>query len=80
MRGKRDRPEIRVGGSNDAALPDILTKREAAGLARISERTLDRLLEDGRGPQRIALSVRRVGFHRSAFLAWLASRNTPTKF
>jgi predicted DNA-binding transcriptional regulator AlpA len=59
--------------------PQILTKREAAQLARISERTLDRLSEDGRGPARIALSDRRVGFSRQAVLAWLASRTSPDK-
>ena len=51
-----------------------MTKREAADLARISERTLDRLIEDGRGPRRVALSQRRVGFRRTDFLDWLASR------
>lgn len=53
---------------------EILTKQEAATLARISERTLDRLLEDGRGPRRIALSKRRVGFCRTDFFDWLVSR------
>lgn len=56
------------------SLPYILTKREAAVLARLSERTLDRLAEDGRGPRRVSLSTRRVGYHRAELLAWLRSR------
>ncbi len=59
--------------------PEILTKREAAQLARISERTLDRLMEVGNGPARISLSVRRVGFRRASFLAWLEARTSPNK-
>ena len=62
-----------------ASSPEILTKREAAQLARMSERTLDRLSEDGRGPVRIQLSARRVGYWKRDVLAWLAARTAPAK-
>lgn len=60
-------------------LPAILTRREAADLARISVRTLDRLGEDGRGPRRTALSARRVGFERRILEEWLTSRTSPVR-
>lgn len=57
----------------------ILTKREAAAIARISERTMDRLCGDGRGPPRIKLSERRIGFDREALIAWLRARSSDAR-
>jgi excisionase family DNA binding protein len=52
---------------------DLLTQTEAAKFVRLSERTLQRLIEDGRGPARLKLSERRVGFLKSDLLQWLQS-------
>jgi predicted DNA-binding transcriptional regulator AlpA len=57
----------------------IITKREAAARGRVSERTLDRLAEDGSGPRRVRLSARRVGFFEDEYDEWLASRAEPIK-
>lgn len=57
----------------------ILTEAEAARLTRLSARTLQRLSEDGRGPARIKLSARRIGYWRADVEAWLAARTQPAK-
>ncbi len=57
----------------------ILTEAEAARLTRLSPRTLQRLAEDGRGPARIRLSVRRIGYWRADLESWLAGRTAPAK-
>lgn len=48
----------------------ILTRREAAELLRISERTLDRLAATECGLRRIRLSPRRIGFRASEISAY----------
>ena len=68
-----------MSDSDMADVQYIITKKEAAAMARLSERTLDRLLEDGRGPRRISLSTRRVGFYRQDLIDWIASRAAPAK-
>ena len=63
-------------------LPDnhvILNESEAAELTRLSIRTLQRLAEDGRGPRRIQLTERRIGYWRRDVIAWLDSRTAPLK-
>ena len=57
----------------------VITKREAAARGRVSERTLDRLAEDGSGPRRVKLSARRVGFFEDEYDEWLESRAEPMK-
>jgi predicted DNA-binding transcriptional regulator AlpA len=57
---------------------DILTRKEAAGLLRISDRSLMRLCEDGRGPRRLKLSARRIGFLREDVLDWVTNRRNQT--
>lgn len=52
----------------------LLTRKEAASLLRMSERTLSRLCEDGRGPRRVQLSTRRVGFMADDLIQWANSR------
>jgi hypothetical protein len=52
----------------------ILTRQQAAAMAGIHERTLDRLHTLGEGPPRIQLTRRRCGYERGQFEAWLTSR------
>ena len=61
------------------ALPDILTESEAARRARLSTRTLQRLAETGRGPPRIRLGIRRVGYWRTDLDAWLRASTIEPK-
>ena len=61
------------------AWPDILTETEAARRARISTRTLQRLAEIGRGPPRIRLGLRRVGYWRTDLDAWLRASTIAPK-
>jgi len=58
---------------------EFLTKRELADLCRFSERTLDRLLENGDGPPVTRASSRRVIFHAPSAREWLAQRTTGRK-
>ena len=60
-------------------LPDILTETEAARRARLSTRTLQRLAETGRGPPRIRLGLRRVGYWRTDLDAWLRASTIQPK-
>jgi prophage regulatory protein len=48
----------------------ILTRREAAREAGFSTATLDRRVRDGSFPRPLRLSVRRVGWLRSAIEDW----------
>ena len=57
----------------------ILTEAETAELTRLSTRTLQRLAEDGRGPPRIQLTERRIGYWRGGTIAWLKARTAPSK-
>jgi predicted DNA-binding transcriptional regulator AlpA len=52
----------------------ILSRRTAAQLADIDERTLDRMHAKGTGPKRIQITQRRVGYEQTAFEKWLRSR------
>lgn len=58
---------------------EVLTEREAAQRTRLSERTLQRYAEDGRGPARIKLGARRVGYWKSDIDRWLRERTAPAK-
>ena len=51
----------------------FLTQREAAGVLRISERTLERFRLDGSGPQFVKAG-RRVLYRRSDIDAWTDAR------
>jgi hypothetical protein len=53
---------------------EIISRQEAAAIAGIHERTLDRLHTQGLGPLRIQLTRRRCGYDREAFERWLKSR------
>ena len=53
---------------------EFLTKRELASLCRCSERTVDRLLENGDAPPVTRLSSRRIIFHALSAREWLAKR------
>jgi predicted DNA-binding transcriptional regulator AlpA len=57
----------------------ILTEAEVSRLTRLSTRTLQRLSEDGRGPRRIRLTERRIGYWKADVLAWLNSRTSKFK-
>src|SRR6516225_5793918 len=54
---------------------DVLSRKQAAKAADISERTLDRLYIEGKGAPRIQLSERRVGYDAAVFARWLESRS-----
>jgi predicted DNA-binding transcriptional regulator AlpA len=56
--------------SND----EFLTKRELARLCRCSERTIDRLLEEGDAPPVTRLSSRRIIFPAASARQWLSNR------
>ena len=58
---------------------EFLTKKELAKLCRCSERTIDRLLEEGDAPPITRLSARRVIFPLTSAREWLASRTTGKK-
>ena len=53
---------------------EYLTKRELAKLCRCSERTIDRLLEQGDAPPVTRLSSRRIIFPAEPARRWLAGR------
>ena len=57
----------------------ILTEAEVAKLTRLSGRTLQRLAEDGRGPPRIRLTERRIGYWHRDVMTWLSARTTTLK-
>ncbi len=59
-----------------AGAPDfqVLTKPQFLAVANISEDTLNRLHKEGRGPERVQLSPRRVGYTVGAIREWLKSR------
>lgn len=63
----------------EAASNEFLTKRELARLCRCSERTIDRLLEEGDAPPVTRLSSRRIIFPASSARQWLASRTIEKK-
>jgi predicted DNA-binding transcriptional regulator AlpA len=53
---------------------EFLTKAELAKLCRCSERTIDRLLEEGDAPPITKLSTRRIIFPATSARKWLANR------
>jgi predicted DNA-binding transcriptional regulator AlpA len=53
---------------------EFLTKRELAKLCRCSERTIDRLIEDGDAPPVTRLSRRRIIFPAASAREWLSNR------
>lgn len=53
---------------------ELLTRDEAARLALLSIRTLDRLAERGEGPARIQLTQRRIAYRRADLMRWIESR------
>lgn len=52
----------------------VLTKAEAATYSSLSIPTLDRYAAMGRGPKRVQLGERRVGYRRADLDAWLEGR------
>jgi predicted DNA-binding transcriptional regulator AlpA len=46
-------------------------------MMRLSDRTLQRYAEDGRGPPRIRLGARRVGYWKRDVERWLQERTDP---
>jgi predicted DNA-binding transcriptional regulator AlpA len=58
------------------ASDEFLTKRELARLCRRSERTIDRLFEEGDAPPVTKLSTRRIIFPATSAREWLAGRTT----
>jgi excisionase family DNA binding protein len=55
---------------------DYLIDDEAARVARISKRTLQRMVKDGKGPPRMRLGGRRVLYPRAKLLAWIDAHFT----
>jgi predicted DNA-binding transcriptional regulator AlpA len=58
----------------EATANEFLTKRELAHLCRCSERTIDRLLEQGDAPPVTRLSTRRIVFPAASAREWLLNR------
>lgn len=56
------------------ALDRILGRREAAEQLGVHVLTLDRMHSAGRGPKRVRLSERRVGYRQSDIDDWLKGR------
>ena len=52
----------------------VLTKPQFLAVAAISEDTLNRLHAEGKGPERVQLSPRRIGYTVGAIRKWLQSR------
>jgi predicted DNA-binding transcriptional regulator AlpA len=59
-----------------APIDEFLMKKELAALCRCSERTIDRLIEQGEAPPLTRLSARRVIFPKAAALEWLRKRTS----
>ena len=57
---------------------EFLTKKELAELCRCSERTIDRLLEEGDAPPVTRLSPRRIIFPAASAREWLSRRTVGT--
>ena len=55
------------------ALPDyaVLTKAQTCAVTNLSADTLDRLHQQKKGPPRVQLSARRVGYPAGGLRAWL---------
>jgi predicted DNA-binding transcriptional regulator AlpA len=64
---------------SDAINDEYLTKKELAKLCRCSERTIDRLLEEGDAPPITRLSTRRIIFPSLPARQWLAGRTKGKK-
>ena len=60
--------------SESRSSDEFLTKRELARLCRCSERTIDRLLEEGDAPPVTRLSTRRIIFPAVSTRQWLSNR------
>jgi predicted DNA-binding transcriptional regulator AlpA len=52
----------------------VLTKRQAAQLIGVSEHHIMRLAKQGRFPQPIVLTPRRIGFSEHEVRTWLENR------
>lgn len=52
----------------------LISSAEAAAKCGVSVRTLARMIDDGRVPQPVRLSPRRIGWLESSFDAWLKER------
>jgi predicted DNA-binding transcriptional regulator AlpA len=57
------------------ALNRVLPRREAIAFSSMSDASWNRLEQDGKGPTRIQLSTRRVGYRMRDLLEWIDSRS-----
>lgn len=55
----------------------VLTLKEAARIAALSEPTLRRVIKAGTGPRVLRLSPRRVGVRVADLRAWLEAHGAP---
>jgi predicted DNA-binding transcriptional regulator AlpA len=69
---------LEIATRRDTLESEHLTLPEAAKWLRCSSRTLQRLLEDGRGPPVIRLSERRLIFRITDLRNWLSQRTRGT--
>lgn len=53
--------------------PELFTLAEAAGVARMSRRTLESLIAQGAGPATVRIGRRMVRIWRTDLLAWIDS-------
>ena len=56
----------------------VLSIDQAAYRAGIVRRTLERMLAEGTGPEKVQISKRRVGILEADLERWLTSRRRPT--
>jgi predicted DNA-binding transcriptional regulator AlpA len=57
---------------------ELLHETQAAAFLSLSARSLQRYRTRGGGPEYVRLGVKRVGYRRSALLAWAGRSHTST--
>lgn len=54
----------------------VITKREAARIAGISQATFDRRVKSGEGPRIVRMSARRIGVRIRDLKSWIEANTT----
>ena len=65
-----------IGSSTTEALAELLTRREAAKLCNVSDRTLWQWAVDGISPAPLKIGKGTVRYSRAAYIDWI-SRGCP---
>ncbi|EHP93337.1 helix-turn-helix transcriptional regulator [Methylorubrum extorquens] len=64
------------GDARPSSDRNVLSLTDACKAANLGNSTLRQLIREGRGPQVVRLSARRVGIRRCDLDAWIAGRMT----